>query len=342
MIHGSPGIGKTELCEEAAGILSKLPEISKRKARVLFDFISAPLLDPTDTKGLPALDPEKLVCRWLKPAFLPVEDPNGPPVYMILLIDELTSAPPSTQASLLTLIHKRKVQDYTLPDGVFIIAAGNRVSDRSYSIPLSSAMCSRFIHISLDPDFESWKTWAYKSGIDHHVIGFLNFRNGQPGIFNTTKYDEYAYPCPRTWEMVSNLMQKRSKLSESQFAALVTGAVGTGAGQEFLAFLELEEIPDIDKLLLDPDKAPIPVKPDAKFAIISALAQRARDESNFGPIIQYLMRLDGEFAIMGAREVAKANRDILLTKDKNGKMYIKPFMDKYGKLISHGEKSPWS
>jgi MoxR-like ATPase len=91
-VWGAPGVGKSAVVRALGADLGR-PVID----------IRAPLLDPTDLRGIPAVVDGRAV--WAPPSFLPSEgDPPG-----ILFFDELNAAPPLVQASLYQLVLDRRV-----------------------------------------------------------------------------------------------------------------------------------------------------------------------------------------------------------------------------------------
>ena len=119
-LWGPPGVGKSSLVHAIAARRS-LPVIDLR----------ASLLDPTDLRGIPAIEGGRAV--WCPPAFLPHRD--SPPG--ILFLDEINAAPPLVQASLYQLVLDRRVGEYELPAGWWIVAAGNRQQDRAVTFRMS-------------------------------------------------------------------------------------------------------------------------------------------------------------------------------------------------------------
>lgn len=346
LLMGPPGIGKTSIGEQAAEKLTKMArdyEINKArkegrtlsadyldKVKVTFRRISAPQMGPEDVKGLPAADrstePPRAI--WLKPEFLPVQNPNDPPVREILLIDELTAATKATMASLLTLVLDRRVQEYQLPPGVFIIAAGNRLEDRAYTIRLSSALSNRFTHVNFKPDIDSWFPWAWKSNVHESVIAFLRAKAGDPDIFCATDLSHDVFPTPRSWEKVSNFMhlvKTKDKPNgfdlkvaddEYQLNELIKGTVGHGAGNEFITFLNLyEKIPTVEEILKNPDTVPVPETVDGCWAVATSLAKTAKDRKNHKSILAFLKRLPAAFRVVGIRDALRENFDLAISGD---------------------------
>lgn len=373
LLMGPPGIGKTSIGGQVAEILSKRArEFELEKARkagkvlsqayldkcvVTFHRISAPQMGPEDIKGLPAADrsvePPRAI--WLKPDFLPVQVEGEPPVRQILLIDELTAATKATMASLLTLVLDRRVQNYVLPDGVFLVAAGNRLEDRAYTIRLSSALSNRFTHINFKPDIQSWFHWAWSNNVHESVIAFLRAKEGDPDIFCANDLSHDVFPTPRSWEKISNFMHKVSrkdsvegfnlKNTEDEYALneLIKGTVGMGAGNEFITFLNLyEKVPTVEEILKDPEGAIVPETVDALWAVVTSLARSARktnepekDRKNHKALFKYLNRVTPCFRVVGVRDAIRENFDLAISGDE-GEMggYMAEFIKQVGDLFS--------
>src|ERR1039457_2993069 len=87
-IWGACGVGKSQLVKQVAQHLKR-------------DFIDvrAVQLDPVDFRGLPRIKDDRT--EWITPNFLPTSGDG------ILFLDELTSAPPMTQAACYQLVLDR-------------------------------------------------------------------------------------------------------------------------------------------------------------------------------------------------------------------------------------------
>jgi hypothetical protein len=81
--------------------------------------------------------------------------------------------------------------------------------------------------------------------------------------------------------------------------ACYTGIVGQAAALELTGFLRVfAEMPSVDQVLLNPATAPVPEDLSALYAITTALARRA-DENTLTLIYTYLKRLPPEFVVVG-------------------------------------------
>ena len=85
-----------------------------------------------------------------------------------------------------------------------------------------------------------------------------------------------GWPSPRSWDMVARLMAACRNAGPPRpprdvEAALVEGAVGEGAGSEFLVWLIEADLPDPEAVLADPASFVLPERPDRALAALSAV-----------------------------------------------------------------------
>jgi hypothetical protein len=258
-LWGPPGIGKSDLVRE----LSKVTER---------DFVDIRLstLDPVDLRGLPQIDALESLTKWLPPDFLP----HGSSSQGILFLDEINAAPPSVQASAYQLILDRKLGNYEVPDNWMVIAAGNRLSDRSISFRLPSALANRFTHIEIIANPNDWYSWAWKNDIDPFVISFLRYQPDLLLQFNPSN-QKLAFPTPRSWAFVSTFQDVRD-IDLLLYYQGVQGTIGEAAAQQFLAFLRFKDtLPDPEDIL-EGKKYQEPTTPDAQYVMLASLINSIR------------------------------------------------------------------
>jgi hypothetical protein len=218
-LHGSPGLGKSELIEELA---------AKFKAKV-WDLRLA-LMDPSDLKGVLYFNPELRTACWSSPPDLPTKEEASKYPMTILFLDELNSAPPMTQAAAYQLILNRKVGTYELPENCVVVAAGNKETDRGVTYKMPSPLANRLIHLYIRPDFACWSAWALDNRIDPSVVGYLTSNKGDLFNFNP-KNPGHAFATPRSWAFVSQLLGQQA--TEKELIDLVAGTVGEGLALKF-------------------------------------------------------------------------------------------------------------
>lgn len=260
MLWGPPGIGKSDI---VAGI-------GRKQKRPVID-LRLLLMEPTDLKGIPYYNPESKEMRWAKPTELPGEkevDLHN----AILFLDEINAAPQSVQAAAYQLILNRKVGEYRLPDGVSIVAAGNRETDKAVTFRMPSALANRFVHFDLTVNYEDWESWAIEHRISSDVLGFLKAHPQHLFNFNP-KESGKAFATPRSWAFVSQLLD--DDMEDSLNGIMVEGTVGQGLGIEFMQHRRLKgKLPNPRDILLgkvtslNPDKE---VDVSAKYSLMVGL-----------------------------------------------------------------------
>ena len=107
------------------------------------------------------------------------------------------------------------------------------------------------------------------------IAAFLHVR---PALASAPPTDAvsagHGWPSPRTWEMAGRLMAAAGAAGASGDArsALIRGAVGDGAGVEFLAWLVEMDLPDPEQALADPASFKLPERGDRAYAALAAIA----------------------------------------------------------------------
>lgn len=224
MMWGPPGVGKSQAVRQIA----KEIEARTNKKTVVTD-VRLLLFNPIDLRGIPTANADKTLAIWLKPQIFQMD--TNEDIVNILFLDEISAAPQSVQAAAYQITLDRVVGEHKLPDNCIVIAAGNRVTDKSVAFKMPKALANRLLHIEVEGNFDSWKEWAIKSGVNYKVIGFLSFRRNYLMNFDA-KTEDLAFSTPRSWEMVSNILNNINS-NVAEMYQLIAGLVGTGIAIEF-------------------------------------------------------------------------------------------------------------
>jgi MoxR-like ATPase len=303
-VWGPPGAGKSSVVR-SVGEQTSLPVLD----------IRAPLLDPTDLRGLPYL--REGLAVWAPPSFLPSDMKSEG----ILFFDELNAASPLVQASLYQLILDRRLGEYVLPPGWSIVAAGNRSEDASVVFRMPSALANRFIHIDFEVDFEDWSDWALKSSVHPIVMAFLRLRRE---LLLDTKHMDKGFPTPRSWEMASDAIKLFGTVEAA--ADVLFGTVGQGAALELSAFARKSiTAAQVEALIQDPAKASLPSGLGDVYALVAHLASRGGESVVANAAGVLLGRLKPEMAILLARQMLKVRPSFV--SDTGFRDFAKQHMD---------------
>jgi hypothetical protein len=217
MLHGRPGVGKTEVVQTLAA----------RIGAELYD-LRLTTIEPQDLRGLPYFDHAAAKTVWYRPEDLP--DTDAP---AILFLDELTAASPALQPTVYGLLQERRVGRHRLPANVLIIGAGNRVEDGAIAYDMGSALSDRLIHMIVQANAEDWLArYALPAGIHPSVAAFIRTR---PDLLETTedalRRGQMIACTPRSWTRVSQIM--RSVPDRAIRQVMIAGTVGAAAAAEF-------------------------------------------------------------------------------------------------------------
>ena len=217
-LWGAPGIGKSDIVKQ----------IGEEQNREVID-VRLSLWEPTDIKGIPYYNSDAGSMTWAPPAELPTDKDST----AILFLDELNSAAPATQAAAYQLILNRRVGTYVLPEGVSIVAAGNRETDKGVTYRMPSPLANRFIHLELKTSFDDWQEWAVANKVHEQVVGYVGFAKQDLYDFDP-RSGSRSFATPRSWSFVSELLND-DDLDEGTLTDLVSGAVGEGLAVKFMA-----------------------------------------------------------------------------------------------------------
>ena len=268
MLWGPPGIGKSQAVREIAGNIEKTTS-----KKVCVTDVRLLLFNPIDLRGIPTANADKTLAVWLKPKIFQMDE--SPDIVNILFLDEISAAPQSVQAAAYQITLDRTVGEHRLPENCIVIAAGNRVTDKSVAYKMPKALANRLLHFEIEGSFDSWKEWAVKAGINDKVIGFLSFSQSRLMGFDASG-DDLAFPTPRTWEMVSNVLENVCDDPETVFP-LISGLIGMGAAAEFVTWCGVyRELPDMEDIF-NGKSCKVPKGTDALYALEASMATYARE-----------------------------------------------------------------
>jgi hypothetical protein len=222
----------------------------------------------------------------------------------VLLLDEISSAPPDVQVAAHHLVWREEGSDMSLPPGWHIVLTGNRASDKTLYRAASGPLRNRMTILQVEAEVGKWSAWALDSQINSAIIGFLRWR---PELLIAKEIPaDGAFPSPRAWHRASFILGL--EVSAGVEKEMLSGTIGEGATTEFAAYLRTaRELPRVEAILRDPQHTEIPKSPSILYAITSMLAQYTRERAQeLGPrasAMEYVARIPADFALLYVTDI---------------------------------------
>ena len=285
MLWGAPGVGKSQGVRQIAQTLSE-----KTGKKVVVTDVRLLLFNPVDLRGIPTANADKTLAVWLKPKIFQMDDSDN--VVNILFLDEISAAPQSVQAAAYQITLDHTVGEHKLPENCIVIAAGNRVTDKSVAFHMPKALANRLCHIEVSSHEKSWHDWAVKANIHQNVLSFLD-ANPEFLMDFRPEEDDLAFPTPRSWEMVSNVLNYTESDAERAFPIIV-GCIGERAAYALLDWGSVyDRIPE-PKDIFDGIEKGLPIRPEGLYALSASLvsyAQKTVTEKQLNNAVEYVAKM---------------------------------------------------
>lgn len=329
LVSGAPGTGKTKTIE-AIGREDGRPVVT----------VLASIREPSDFSGLPVITSEGGV-RLAAPMWTEELGDNG-----ILFLDEMNSAPPAVQASLLRVCFDKVVGEKKLSKNVRIVAAINPVEYAANGFELAPPLANRFMHIEFVHKAEDWannfpdywgfppqiqnldeKAWAEKRGI---VAAYISTR---PTLLLQFPKDESkrtgAWPSHRSWDYASRTLAVTTNPDE--IVSGFCGTVGEGAAMDFHNWLKNLDLPDPEDVLKNYKKFEVPKRPDKMFAILSGIVSCVKNNPKEDRWVA-CWNIIGKVIDGGSPDVAAVWGRTLLLSFHGNKKFQFPYPDELAKF----------
>ena len=304
MLWGPPGVGKSQGIRQ---IGKEIETATKKKVNIID--VRLLLFNPIDLRGIPTANADKTLAVWLKPQIFNMSESSD--IVNILFLDEISAAPQSVQAAAYQITLDRVIGEHKLPNNCIVIAAGNRMTDKSVTFKMPKALANRLMHFEIEDDFDAWKRWAVKTGINDKVVGFLTFKPTALMGFDPS-IDSIAFATPRSWEMVSNILNNISNDLELVYD-LICGIIGVGAATEFRSWCKLyKNLPNIEDIFKGLNPA-CPTKVDELYALVSSMVSYASkhkdDLRGISASIKYADKLPPDFSVILIKDYLALEKD---------------------------------
>lgn len=303
-LRGEPGIGKSSLM----GALEE--KLGDDYAYAYFDCAQKDLGDI----AMPSPNRDRRVTEYFPNAALQLQ--SGKPV--VIMLDEFSKAPQPVQNMLHPLLEARnpRLGDVPLPEGSIIFLTGNYSGD-NVGDNLKAHTMSRVTAVNVrKPNADEWLSWAVRNNRSEVVMAWVKeyphalasyLDDGQaenPYIYNPRK-PLASYVCPRSLDLVSEIVNARDTLPAEAVLAAMRGTIGEAAARDMEAFVNYQDqLEPWERIVNNPSTARIPDSPGACSVMIFGAIRKVTKDT-FEAFMQYLGRMDAEWQAAFAINVAK-------------------------------------
>lgn len=296
-IYGGPGIGKSSIPMQVFSKMVEernelLPDAKKRKFVSWVDLnlenkleamehpekyfvymdIRLAQYDSSDLRGIPGFANATEFLEY-KPMSWALYF-SKPEADGVLFFDEMNQAPPIVMAQAFQIVLDRTISDLRLSDNVFIMAAGNRASDKAQVFSMSFPLKDRFSEIELTLDDDGWCNHALSSGVDPRIVAFIKWKPS--ALYAPPTGSEDKGSTPRGIFRVDKLLKECPDFDSPLAYSLVASACGEAFSTEFQAFIKVSSTIDFETILTNPKKVKELTTADKKWALCGLLGEHAK------------------------------------------------------------------
>lgn len=261
LLLSPPGVGKSEMVYQAAA-----------EAGLPCRSLLGTQIAPEDVSGIPRIIGERSV--FCPPRVLLPENPEP----FCLFLDELPACAPDVQKAFYSLLLERRLGEHALPQGTWVVAAGNRMQDRALVRAMSSALVNRVTILHLRVDTGEWLAWAAKNSIREDVRAFISYM--PDALMRGVPSEPTPFSTPRAWSLLSNALDMAEAsgiLTNETRRALAFGRLSAEDAAVFCALAEeaIGKMRPIEDYIGAPDLLP---KTDAaRWFILNCIRQNVRE-----------------------------------------------------------------
>jgi hypothetical protein len=299
-ITGKPGMGKTHMIEEyATKMRERMPDFHMSR-------FYAPTMSPMDIMAsAPDYEAGTLkiyVNEALPNAYATYDGKPGHELKGAVFFGELPNTDPATLKLLQKYINGEDISGrLRKPDGIVVIADGNRLEDKSGVQQQGRAFLSRFEQVEVFTSYEDNIAYAMKHAwhanvqtffkdnpalVDNYdeVFGTKDAANKDAGKekSDSTRSEEGkrgVWANMRAWERISAKEYAAESMGRKVTQAEIAGNIGTAAASQYEAHRTiLSKLTSFEDIMANPDSVDVPKEMDQQYMLSMVIALRCKTE----------------------------------------------------------------
>jgi hypothetical protein len=329
IVEGENGIGKTALFYA----MKDMPQFKEHLAITPIDCTQ--LSD--GSIWMPDLDREKGVSRELPNERFNVHHANQRGINgakpVMIAFDELAKCPQFVKNMVAPIIYERRIGQFFLPEGSVVCAFTNLAVEGLGDL-IQPHLRNRLIFVKMrKPTQTEWKNnfaiprklhpslIAFTENYPHVFDSFLDYEKGgrhegkdvmkDNGMIFNPKSTQMSYASPRSLHAASDLLTEADEngLADNVVEVGLAGSVGRVCAENLSSFVRFgKDIVSYDRVIADPEKAPITDNPTAQLVQVMQFVTRADDRVQAEAVSKYVMRMRKEMQSIFCHTVAGSQR----------------------------------
>ena len=211
LILGAPGIGKTQIMEQAArecGVALVSYTITHHTRQ---SAIGLPFISKKEYGGRSYSATEYTMSEIVASIYDGMEETGlneG-----ILFIDEINCVSETLAPAMLQFLQNKTFGNHRIPEGWVIVAAGNPPEYNKSVREFDVVTLDRVKKIQAEPDYQAWRKYACQENFHPAILSYLELRNSCFYQMETT-IDGKQFATPRGWEDLSRMMEVCEKIGK--------------------------------------------------------------------------------------------------------------------------------
>lgn len=202
-LMGPPGIGKTAIMEQIAqeldvGLISYSMTHHTRQSALGLPFISR------KTYGGEEYDVSEYTMSEIIASVYDMMEETGKKEG-ILFLDEINCVSETLSPVILQFLQYKIFGRHKVPDGWIVVTAGNPPEYNNSVHEFDIVTWDRLKRVDVEPDYDVWKEYAYKSGVHASITTYLDIRKSDFYKIETT-VDGKSFVTARGWSDLSEMI----------------------------------------------------------------------------------------------------------------------------------------
>ena len=237
LLIGPPGVGKTQIMEQISqemgiGLVAYTITHHTRQSAV-----GLPFIEKKQYGGREYTVTEYTMSEIVASIYDKIESTGL--AEGILFIDEINCVSETLAPTMLQFLQCKTFGSHRIPEGWIIVTAGNPPEYNKSVREFDVVTLDRIKKITVEPDFEVWKEYAYRENIHPAILSYLGIKRQNFCQIETT-VDGKRFATPRGWEDLSELICVYERLEKKADRDVVGQYIQFPAiAKDFANYLEL-------------------------------------------------------------------------------------------------------